>query len=235
MTLVYGTMSSKGGAGKSTIAMTIAGEYAIHDKKVLLVDSDPSENLKAWWRKCEQREMQPENVDFVSALHTNTIEDIIRRKSDYDVIIIDTAGRESVVLTNILNYADVIVTPVQPAPRVFDAMVTAMQIVDEHNGKTTRKVKHFVLRTKITAINQKSDDYKNIRGYIEREVQAGRSDCILLNGELFERNIYKDIEHGFGTVQMQDLTEPVKKARIEVMGIMAEIEKHLTGEAQEAA
>jgi len=66
-------------------------------------------------------------------------------------------------------------------------------------------------------------------------VQAGRSDSILLNSELFERNIYKDIEHGFGTVQMQDLTEPVRKARVEVMAIMAEIERHLSGEEQEAA
>lgn len=234
MTVIYGTMSSKGGAGKSTIAKVVAGEYAINEKKVLLIDSDPSQNLRAWWLQCGERQSQPENVDFVSALQTTALDDLMRRKSDYDVIIIDTAGRDSVVLTKIMDYVDVILTPVQPAKREIDAMIKAIEIVATHNDESERLVKHFIIRTRITAINQKSEEYRFIRPYMEKVAESG-FDSALLDSELFERSVYREIENGYGTVQMQQLTDPVKKARIEIMSLMNEIGVRLKAESKEAA
>jgi chromosome partitioning protein len=52
----------------------------------------------------------------------------------------------------------------------------------------------------------------------------------LLNTELFERNIYREIQNGLGTLQMQQLTDPVRKARIEVHTLVDEIEEYRTSE-----
>jgi chromosome partitioning protein len=48
----------------------------------------------------------------------------------------------------------------------------------------------------------------------------------LLDTELFERNIYREIQNGLGTLQMQQLTDPVRKARIEVQALVEEIERY---------
>ena len=42
----------------------------------------------------------------------------------------------------------------------------------------------------------------------------------------YERNIYRAIQNGLGTLQMQELTDPVQKARIEVHALVDEIEQH---------
>lgn len=233
MTIVFGTMSSKGGAGKSTIAKVIAGEYALRDQKVLLIDSDPSLNLEAWWMQSGEKGMQPENMEFVSALQTNTLDDIMRRKSEYGAIIIDTAGRASVILTNILDYVDVVLTPVQPAKREIDAMDKAVRIVDDYNVEKGKAVKHLVVRTRMTMINQNSNEGRFIPKYFEIMEQDGFKSK-LLQTSLLERGVYREVENGFGTVQMQELTDPVKKARLEIMTLVAEIEQHLS-EGMEAA
>ena len=46
----------------------------------------------------------------------------------------------------------------------------------------------------------------------------------------YERNPYRDIRLGYGTLQMLDLTDSVKKARSEVMTLMQEIERFLPNE-----
>ncbi|ASY60765.1 hypothetical protein SS05631_a43820 (plasmid) [Sinorhizobium sp. CCBAU 05631] len=50
-----------------------------------------------------------------------------------------------------------------------------------------------------------------------------------------ERNCYREIRNGYGTVQMLDLTESVKKARAEVMSLVRDIETLLPGKNEVAA
>lgn len=47
---------------------------------------------------------------------------------------------------------------------------------------------------------------------------------------LYERNPYRDIRLGYGTLQMLELSDSVKKARSEVMSLMQEIERFLPNE-----
>lgn len=237
MTIVYGTMSSKGGAGKTTLATIIAGEYAIADKRVLLVDADPSQNLQAWWTLSGEKEKQPENIDFISALTVAVLENIMtQRKSEYDVIIIDTAGRDSIVLSEILNYADLILTPIQPAKREIDAAHSAAETIADYNDENSRKVAHLVVRTRIKVTDRHSDNYRFIRPFIEHLRTAGGMESTrLLDAELYERNVYREIANGYGTVQMQEITDGVKKARLEVIALLREIESHIPAHKLEAA
>lgn len=46
----------------------------------------------------------------------------------------------------------------------------------------------------------------------------------LLDAELFEHNVYRQIQNGLGTLQMQALNDPVRKARREVLSLIEEIE-----------
>ncbi|APG93027.1 ParA protein, plasmid partitioning protein (plasmid) [Sinorhizobium americanum] len=68
-----------------------------------------------------------------------------------------------------------------------------------------------------------------------QNLQEGGYDSYLLKTELMERNCYREIRNGYGTVQMLELTESVKKARVEVMNLVRDSEALLAGEKEVAA
>ncbi|RWP54743.1 MAG: hypothetical protein EOR07_33770 [Mesorhizobium sp.] len=71
-------ISGKGGAGKTTVIILVAGEYAIHGKKVLLIDADPRQNLAEWWKRCEAKNNLPANIELHSAATQRSIETVLR-------------------------------------------------------------------------------------------------------------------------------------------------------------
>ena len=76
--------------------------------------------------------------------------------------------------------------------------------------------------------------YRLIRPFVQN-LREGGYDSYLLDTELMERNCYREIRNGYGTLQMLDLTESVKKARAEVVSLVGNIEALLTGEQELAA
>lgn len=58
----------------------------------------------------------------------------------------------------------------------------------------------------------------------------------LLDAELFEHDVYRQLRNGLGTLQMQALNDRVRKARQEVLSLVEEIEaKRKVGTTGEAA
>ncbi|MCY1667371.1 ParA family protein [Rhizobium sp. SL86] len=235
MTVVFGTLSGKGGAGKSTLVTLLAGEYASYDKKVLLVDADPSQNLAAWWRLSEEKENQPENVDLASVLQRQQLAELLdRKKAAYDVVIIDTAGRESIFGASIIGHCDLVLTPIQASKREIDAAGTAAQHVAEFNAEHGTDISQLIVRTRVALTSKSLEAYSFIRPFVEALRNSG-APSILLETELMERNVYRNIQNGYGSVQMQDLTEPVIKARREIMSLVKEIDSHLPPNMRKAA
>lgn len=59
-------VSSKGGAGKTTVAILLAGEYALRGNSVLLIDADNRQNLSEWWKLSQDKDNVPANIDLVA-------------------------------------------------------------------------------------------------------------------------------------------------------------------------
>jgi chromosome partitioning protein len=83
-----------------------------------------------------------------------------------------------------------------------------------------------VLRTRITVTVRHTELYRKIRPIIEDKVGT-----YLFRTEVFERNVYKDIHNGIGTLQMQELTEAIAKARLETQVLVEEVDEVLSGAA----
>jgi cellulose biosynthesis protein BcsQ len=66
MARIYAAVSNKGGAGKTTLVTLLAGEYALRDERVLLIDADGRLNLSGWWRLCHSKDNVPENIPSCS-------------------------------------------------------------------------------------------------------------------------------------------------------------------------
>lgn len=103
---IWTVAHSKGGVGKSTIATNLAVAAAGDGKRVLLIDADPQGSSIAWRALRE--------TDDVAALSITTAtlhKDVPGLAAGYDLVIIDTGGRDSQVYRSAVLAADLVVIP----------------------------------------------------------------------------------------------------------------------------
>ena len=116
--MIISTLNTKGGVGKSTIALNLAIMRAMSGRDVLLVDGDrQSTTLQAIAQRCNLGAMPPVAVAHYtdgSLLRAQ----VQQAKSKYDDILIDAGGRDSTALRAALMISDVVLIPFQP--RSFD-------------------------------------------------------------------------------------------------------------------
>jgi len=225
MPRTYAAVSNKGGAGKTTLVTLLAGEYALRGERVLLIDADNRQNLSGWWRLCAEKSNVPDNVEVTIASTQRSIEQAVANVGgSFDLIIIDAPGVDSSLMTTIIRSAELVLSPVQPAIKELEAAGQAVAAVNEVNDTYGLTIGHFNIRTRISVPGRNLEAYRYIRPFVAGLIAADYR-TRLLDTELFERNIYREIQNGLGTLQMQELTEPVRKARLEVQSLVEEIER----------
>lgn len=104
----------KGGGGKTTLATNLAVVRSVlYNKRVLLVDADDQKSTTDW---AEHRESMGISTPFTTiCLRDSAVKSqILKMKSNYDDIIIDTGGRETSSQRAALLVADIFITPFQP-------------------------------------------------------------------------------------------------------------------------
>ena len=96
-------------------------------------------------------------------------------------------------------------------------------MVYEIYDETGASIQHLNLRSRVSVPGRNLEAYRYIRPFVAGLQQADYRTA-LLETELFERNIYREIQNGLGTLQMQELSETIRKARAEVQALVSEIE-----------
>ena len=227
MTVVIAAINGKGGAGKTTALMNIAGEYALRGERVAMIDMDARNNLMKWWSDCQEKDTQPEGIEVYGHKTARGLERWMEDNAGaFDHLLIDTPGEDTAIVDPVIAAADLVISPIQPSKRevlgAIDSFENVLR-VNEALGKTCR---HGVLRTRITVTVRHTELYRKIRPIIEDTVGT-----YLFRTEVFERNVYKDIHNGIGTLQMQEVTEAIAKARRETQTLVAEVDDLLVSEA----
>ncbi|NLS07122.1 ParA family protein [Rhizobium sp. P32RR-XVIII] len=236
MSRTYAVVSNKGGAGKTTLATLLAGEYALGGQRVLMIDADSRQNLAGWWKLCHRKGNVPEKIEVTIAATQRAIEDVLKKFDDaFDMMVIDAPGVDSVLQTTIIRSSDLVLSPVQPGIKEIEAAGQTIAEVNEINDQLGLSILHMNVRTRITLPGRNLEAYRYIRPFVAGLLDANYQ-TMLLDTELYERNIYREIQNGLGTLQMQELTDSVRKARIEVKALVDEIEvRRLSGAAEVAA
>ena len=227
-------VSGKGGAGKTTAVILIAGEYALQGKRVLLIDADSRQNLQEWLKRCEAKGNLPENIELITAARQTTVQQLLENDANrYEVVLMDSPGQDTVLRDTIIAGSHIVLTPIQPNQDEIKAAGQVATDTADISDKVGRVIPHANFATRITMPARFLEAYRLIRPFV-RNLQEGGYDSYLLDTELMERNCYREIRNGYGTLQMLDLTESVKKARTEVMNLVSNIEALLTGEKEVA-
>lgn len=225
MTVVIAAINGKGGAGKTTALMNIAGEYALRGGRVAMIDMDARNNLMRWWTDCHEKDALPEGVEVHSHKTARRLESWLKDNANgFDQVLIDTPGEDTSIVDPVIAWSDLVISPIQPSKREVLGAIDSFENVMRVNEAVGRACRHGVLRTRITVTVRHTELYRKIRPIIEDKVGT-----YLFRTEVFERNVYKDIHNGIGTLQMQEVTEAIAKARRETQALVMEIGELLNG------
>jgi chromosome partitioning protein len=233
MTIVISAINGKGGAGKTTALMNIAGEYALRQCSVAMLDLDPRNNLMKWWSDCHDKDSQAEGIEVFSPKTAKGVAVFFEEKAEqFDYVLIDTPGEDTSIIDPVIEASNLVISPIQPSKREVLAAIDCFKSVERVNEASGKNCRHGVLKTRITLPVRHTELYRKIRPIIVDKVGT-----YLFDTEVQERNIYKDIHNGIGTLQMQEVTATIAKARRETLALVDEIDALLadTGHGGSAA
>ena len=120
--MIVALLNQKGGVGKTTLALHLAGEWSREGKRVIVIDADPQGSALDWSVQ-RAKEGVPRLFGVLGlardTLHREAPE--LARHSDH--VVIDGPPRVAALLRSALLAADLALIPAQPSP--FDGWASA--------------------------------------------------------------------------------------------------------------
>ena len=113
--MIVALLNQKGGVGKTTIALHLAGQWARQGRRTLLIDADPQGSALDWSQQRSQEQL-PRLFGVVGLARDTLHREAPELARDVDHVVIDGPPRVAGLLRSALLAADLIIIPVQPSP-----------------------------------------------------------------------------------------------------------------------
>lgn len=207
-------VAQKGGVGKSTLAISCAVTAYQQGQNVLLLDMDPQGSVESWYQD------RTEDAPGVVCITAPKIEQAISAAADkgFDLIIIDTPGRDAPGIATAIKASDLVVIPCRPS-------VTDMKAIP-----TTYSMVHRLEKQAVFVLSQ-TPAATLARGSRIREAEAGLSMLgMAAPVPIVSRLAYQDA-HGLGLGVTE--YEPNGKAANEIRNLWQWIIRKLEGTKNE--
>lgn len=122
---VIAAVSQKGGAGKTTLSVHLAGEGTKRGVRTLLIDLDPQGNATKWGaRRTEAPDVSAESPAALAAALKAA------EREGYQLAILDTAPNADGVSLQAAKAADVVMVPCRPSQFDLEAIGTTLDLCE---------------------------------------------------------------------------------------------------------
>lgn len=211
---------TKGGTGKTTIAINLAVAYARQGKRICLLDGDEQKTTYSWGET--RRGLHSGEVATVTITQTKGQigREIEYLKNDYDHLIIDLAGIHSDRLNEALNYIDFFLVPIPPTQQNMINLNLNTWILRGKQSVHPHFKARYVLsivptNPQITENKQAIEFLRNYNPLIQP-----------LKTWIYNRKIYNDaFSQGYGVTELDN-----PKAKSEINLLAREIQEVYYGE-----
>ena len=142
--MILALLNQKGGVGKTTLALAIAGEWAMQGRRVILIDADPQGSALDW-SEMRAREGLPRLFSVIGLARDTLHREAPALVRDADLVVIDGPPRVAGLMRSALLATDIVLIPVQPSP--FDGWASAemLALISEARIYRPELVARFVL------------------------------------------------------------------------------------------
>lgn len=111
---IYMICNEKGGAGKSSLAQSLAVYFLRQGKEVLLIDADPQRTTTEWAQEREEGALPPISCVEMGGNIRLSLEAMRER---YAEVVVDCGGADSRAMRSALSVANVAILPFRPKRR----------------------------------------------------------------------------------------------------------------------
>jgi chromosome partitioning protein len=120
--MIVAFLNQKGGVGKTTLALNLAGAWARQGKRVALIDADPQGSALDWSQQ-RSREGLPRLFGVIGLARDTLHREAPEMARAVDHVVIDGPPRIAGLMRSALLASDLVLIPVQPSP--FDGWASA--------------------------------------------------------------------------------------------------------------
>lgn len=172
----------KGGSGKTTSALLLAGELA-QKGRIAVIDADPERWISQWGRLPGK----PDSIEILGDATEDTIVDRIETAAgDARFVIVDLEGTASLMVASAIGMSDLVVIPTQGASMDAKGAAKTIRLIRNQERLTRRAIPYGVLLTR-TGAAVATRSLRNVRE------QLGKAGIDVFATSIVERAAYRDI------------------------------------------
>jgi chromosome partitioning protein len=210
--MIVAVLNQKGGSGKTTLALHVAGAWARQGMRVLLVDADPQGSALDW-AEARARDGHRRLFGVIGLARETLHRELPDLARSVDHVLIDGPPRATAIMRSAMLASDLVLVPVQPSAFDVWASHAVLDLVREAAVYKPDLRPLFVITRRI------------VRSVIARDVRAviGDLGVAALDATFAQRVIFAE-SAGSGLLACE--TAPRSRAALDVDAVAAELLRH---------